>query len=129
MSKAMKVFWEDTAQTILVREFPETWDWEEYRESIQAMQQMLQTVSHSVSVIIDARRIKTMPRDAISHLSEGNRNIPSNVLIRILVTTNRVALLIYAILMRIFPERFENFSIVSTMIDAHEKIAQAQQKL
>lgn len=124
----MKVFWEDSAKTILVREFPETWEWDEYRESIQAMQQMLQAVNHGVFVIIDARRIKMMPKDSLSHLSEGNRYTPANVLIRILVTTNRVALLIYAILMRIFPERFENYFIVSSMADAHAKIERTKQQ-
>ena len=124
----MKVFWESDEKTILIREFPESWSWNEYTASVQKMQHMLREVSHNVIILKDCRKLRVLPRDSMTYFREGNRNIPTHVLMRILVTHSTLLQTLIATLQRIAPEDFANYCSVYKMEDAQRLIQDVKPK-
>ena len=124
----MQVFWDNPEKTILVREFPKDWTWDDYRLSIQKMRQMLQEVEHDVYIIIDCRNIQWLPKGAIHYFNAGNRDMPSHVAMRILVSESNLVHGVFSVLSRIASRDFRNFYFVTNMGEAHKKIAQAKSK-
>jgi hypothetical protein len=124
----MKVYWKDAERTILVREASESLIWEDYDRAVAKTIEMLREAKHDVYLILDGSRIEYVPRDSLHYFGKANRNLPSNIAMRILVTRNRLVIAMTGILERVMPDNFENFHYAKTMEEAYEKIAEAQCK-
>jgi hypothetical protein len=122
----MKVFWKDDAKTILVREFSKDWTLEEYENTIAILRQLLTEVSHDVYIIIDASQVQQVPAGAMGYFHAANQNLPSHVKMRLLVTRQSLLLSLFNILLRIAPQSFRNFFIVSSLDAAYKRISLAQ---
>jgi hypothetical protein len=122
----MKVFWKDNAKTILVREFSKDWTLEEFENTITVLKQLLTEVSHDVYIVIDASQVRQVPAGAMGYFHAANQNLPSHVKMRILVTRQSLLQSIFNILLRIAPQSFGNFYIVSSLDAAYKKISLAQ---
>jgi hypothetical protein len=122
----MQIFWYDDDKTILIRQYPETWTWSEYLLCVQKTRQMAQDVKHPIYLIMDCRGVKVIPQDSMSYFNEAHRALPLNVMMRVLVTRNKLLQAIFALLRQIAPENFENFYTVSTLEEAYKKIAEAK---
>jgi hypothetical protein len=122
LGEYMRVYWDDDEKTILIRELASEWTWDDYQLSILAMRQMILEVKHEIFVIIDGRPIKKLPKDALHHFQAGNRKLPPQVKMRLLVSTNKLSHEIYSILRRISAADFENFHFVPSIEDAYQKI-------
>jgi hypothetical protein len=120
----MRVFWDNPEKIILVREFPKDWTWDDYRLSINQMRQMLQEVNHEVFIIIDCRQIQWLPTGAINYFNAGNRDMPANVAMRILVSENNMVQGVFSVLHQIAPRDFRKFYFEKSMQDAYKRIAQ-----
>jgi hypothetical protein len=122
----MKVFWNNPEKTILIREYPESWTWDEFRENVETTRQMFKEVQHDIFFIIDARNIRHLPEGALSYINEAHRNTPRHVVMRFFVTNNKYVERIASMLVRAVPQNFENFYIVNSMEKAEAKIAEYQ---
>ena len=122
----MKVFWKNAEKTILVREFSSDWTFEDYTAAITTMRQMLTEVKHDVYIVIDATQVQRVPLGAMTYFHEGNRNLPSHVKMRILVSRQSLLQSIFTLLLRIAPDSFGNFYFVSSLEAAYQKIARFQ---
>ena len=122
----MRVFWGNDDKTILVKEFSKEWTWQEYQLSLLQMRELLQEVEHKVYVITDTRQIEAMPTDALHHLLTANRSLPSHVIMRCLVYSNKLVYDLYSMLRQFSPADFNNFHFVSTIEAAYQKISDAQ---
>jgi hypothetical protein len=122
----MQVFWDDDDKTILIRQSPENWVWNDYLLCVLRTRQMAQEVKHPVYLILDCRGVKVIPQDSMSYFNVGHQALPLNIVMRVLVTRNKLLQTIFALLRQIVPHNFENFYAVSTMEEAYKKIAEAK---
>jgi hypothetical protein len=123
----MKIFWKNPEKTILVREFSETWTWDEFRENVETTRRMFREVEHDIFFIIDARKIRQIPSGALAYFNEANRNVPRHVVMRLYVTHSPYVAKLMTLLTRAVPQNFENFYILNSMEKAEAKIAEYQQ--
>jgi hypothetical protein len=122
----MRVFWANDEKTILIRELSKQWTWPEYQLSLLKMRQLLQEVEHGVSIIIDMRQVEAVPREALHHFQAGSRNLPADVQKQVLVSKNRLVSRLYQMLIQISPCDFNTFYFASSLEEAFQKIADAQ---
>jgi hypothetical protein len=85
----MDVYWLDTEKTLLVRELPKVWTWQEYKESLQKMRQMLQEVQHDVVLIIYCPETQWLPKNSTVHFERADSSLPSNVIVKIIVSERK----------------------------------------
>jgi hypothetical protein len=64
------VVWYDETKTIIVWEFDGAWEWQDYHAAINTAVVMIKSVNHVVDSIMDVRRNRSLPPNA---LKEGKR--------------------------------------------------------
>ena len=64
------VVWYDAEKTIIVWEFDGVWEWHDYHAAINTAVVMIKSVNHVVDSIMDLRRNRSLPPNA---LIEGKR--------------------------------------------------------
>lgn len=72
------------------------------------MQQILEDVHHEVFIILDARRVQSVPAGALIHFGEAYHHIPSHVVTQVFVTQNKLLHAILPMLQKVAPGDFEN---------------------
>ena len=67
---SIHVVWYDTEKTIIVWEFDGEWEWRDYHAAINTAVVMIKSVDHIVDSIMDLRRNRALPPNA---LMQGKR--------------------------------------------------------
>lgn len=62
--------WDDDAQTRILIHLGRGWRWDDLRQAIQAADDLIVSVSHTVNILIDIRQAGTLPADFMSVAGE-----------------------------------------------------------
>jgi hypothetical protein len=121
----IKLYWQDEAKTVLIREMHLPWTWDEYHKSIEETKGLLGELGHPVIIVVDAREIKyssDVPENALQHIYSAIVCLPENLQAQIIVSESKWIEAITAILKRLVPETTEKFSFVRTMDKAQRQV-------
>ncbi|MCA9914490.1 MAG: hypothetical protein KC496_14150, partial [Anaerolineae bacterium] len=105
--------WDDTARTRVLIEFETSWTWDELESAIEAVDQMIGSVTHQVDVMIDVEG-STLPKDFLSAAKnllanpEGRPNEGS----RVVIGAGKVIRTAYQTLQKTFGEKLVGREIV-----------------
>jgi hypothetical protein len=117
----VQVKWADEAQTVLEYTFSDPWGWEDYYNSIDKAQQLMDGVSGKVTSIIDLSKSKGLPPGAMTHLRRVGRENPNQGTV-ILVGMNLFIRTFANVLMRFYPKAAEKARLVATLEEAYTVI-------
>jgi hypothetical protein len=127
----IKLYWQDEAKSILIREMDIPWTWDEYHKSIAETKKLLLEVGHPVIIIVDARKIKysrDVPANALQQIYAASICLPENLLAQIIVSESKWIEAITAILKHVTPQELKKFSFVRSMEKAQKQVEKLGKK-
>lgn len=66
----VQVVWDNTDKTVVRFIYEGSWTWQEYHQTIQTANAMMDTVAHPVVSIVDMRATKYIPPNAMRHIRQ-----------------------------------------------------------
>lgn len=115
-------YWEKDCQSVIRFEITEDWDWVDFHHSIKEVKAIVAGVGYPVIVLIDAREVKHIPKDAFNHISTEVKLMPPNLKAQVIVSENRWLESIFAIIAHLMPEEAHRLIFVRTMEKAQKKV-------
>lgn len=116
------VFWDNPEHTIIRQEIRGRWTSEEYTESVFLMYGMMQTVPHSVHIVVDMRQIHGSPTRMIAAAPRFNAHLPLNRGLTVGINIPAPLVSIVRVASRIYPRLGRNVHFVSTLESAYDVI-------
>jgi len=82
----INVVWDDEAKTILRYVYEKNWNWTDFHTAAKQAYEMLDTVDHTVNVIMDFQNASLIPQGAITQVQRAfstprHRNIGTTVIV------------------------------------------------
>lgn len=118
----IRVYWEDTDQTIVRYDFEGRWTWDELYTAYYQAIAMENSVIQRVDIILDMRSSAFIPANALLHMKNFSEKQPPNVGLSIFVTTNAFVTSLYSTAIRFYAKIAFYFRLVKTLDQAHTMI-------
>ena len=118
---SVKVLWDNPEHTAVCFVFEQPWNWHELQAARTQQHQMLNSVDHTVHVIMDFTRSSILPRNPIARLKSVSENRPTNTGMIVLVGASAFIQTIAQLYRRLYGGSLR-FAAVSTRDEAHEVI-------
>ncbi len=125
----VRVYWEDTDQTIVRYDFEGRWTWDELFPAYYQAIAMENAMPHRVDVILDMRKSQMIPANALLHMKNFSEKQPPNVGLSIFVTSNAFIISLYNTAIKFYAKIAFYFRLVKTLDEAHAMIADARRML
>lgn len=117
------VTWDDEEQTTLRYEFIAPWTWDDYRSAVERGWAEGHERPHLVHVIIDFRRMGTMPQGYLTHFSRtAITRIGSNTGLIIMVGVTGLLTRIRHLMVQLFPRLAKHVIHVGSIEEARAVI-------
>lgn len=85
----VSIDWDNDEQTIVRYTFEQGWDWQDLYAAMDNAGDMIETVPHSVDVLMDLSQSNLIPKNAISQIKRGYDNPKKpNIGLTVVVTPN-----------------------------------------
>lgn len=121
---AFEMRWEDEDKTILICTATGPWKWEEYHLAVEAIAELIGSVSHRVDLITIRSAGTVMPKgSSVPHFMRPARIMPPNLGKNILVVEGAEFGYASQILRLFFKAVGSQFVLMSSFEDAHALIA------
>lgn len=114
----ISVDWYDNGKTILCMQFDGHWTWDDYVAAWAQINQLAETVSWPVGLMIVIPERLPIPRNVLSLAQHNRRSRHPNIALRVLVTTNDVARSLFRLFVGLNPDRAAKYRVVSTQAAA-----------
>ena len=75
---SIQVKWANADQSIIYYQFPKSWNWHDFEESLEVGFGMTESVGHSVNAIFDLSKTKHLPDGAMLYWRKMLRVLPDN---------------------------------------------------
>ena len=125
----IQVFWDNAEKTIVRREMSGKWTWDEFFESQQAVNSMLEGLPQTVDQIFDVRQAAALPQGALTQLRSATNQRAYNSGLRVVVGPNRFYEVMFTMLAKIMPHLKESVVMVETLDDAYQLIQESRNKV
>ena len=111
--------WDNDAKTIIRCIYAGSWEWSDMHRSIAEVKALMQSVAHTVDIIIDVTHSQVLPANPLTHL-DNLHSLPreANAGQTILVGANMFVKRIYALFCRANPEMIVRFQVAATLDEA-----------
>lgn len=120
---AVSADWLDEKHDIVLYNFEGAWTWDElYRVYTKAIE-MEKSVSYRVDVILDMRRSKSIPANALLHVKNISDKQPDNIGLTVVVTPNGFVRALYNAGVAFYKGIAHYFRVTPTMEEAARVIA------
>jgi arabinogalactan endo-1,4-beta-galactosidase len=73
---SVKISWGNEAKTFTLFEFGEFWTWEEYYKARNQGIEMVNTVSHTVNIIVDFTGANMLPNNFLTNMRSSIQTVP-----------------------------------------------------
>ena len=125
----IRVYWEDTDQTIVRYDFEGKWMWDELYTAYYEAIAMETSVSYRVDIILDMRNSGAIPTNALLHMKNFSEKQPPNVGLSIFVTSNAFVTALYNTAIKFYAKIAFYFRLVKTLDQAHAMITDVRRAL
>jgi hypothetical protein len=116
--------WFDNQHEIVLYIFDGLWSWDEMYKTYHAAIAMETSVPHRVDVILDMRKSKAIPANALLHVKNISDKQPDNLGLTVVVTPNGFVRALYNAGVRFYKGIAHYFRVVPTVEDALQMIAE-----
>jgi hypothetical protein len=87
------VDWDNPQKTIIRQVYGATWNWDEFLAALKQIDALAAEVDHPLGLLADASAIRQLPpANAIMYGTRALSNMPSNVILIVVVSPSRLAL-------------------------------------
>lgn len=123
----IRVMWDDDRKLALRYEFEEKWTWEDLKAAFAESHQLLATIDHQASTILDMRNTNMLPANAITRIGRlgiDEPGHPNHSRVTVIVGMTALAKGILSLATRTFKRLGENndFHFVATLAEARTVI-------
>lgn len=123
---AINVKWADESQSAIVYELKGKWTWDELFIAIDEAVQLLDSINHSVNIIIDVSESQYTPPLSVANLRRV-ANAPTmshpNTQLLILVGANQFIKIMFQVFSRLFPHAASRYRMMKTLEEALSVVA------
>jgi len=120
------VSWDNPQRTIICFDFSQGWDWDDVYAASDQATTMLDSVEHTVHIIMDIRNGGKIPGDLMSHAERIASGHHPRRGMMIVVGANRLLRTVGGGLRKLFPDATRNVIFASDLEEAYEIIADGQ---
>jgi hypothetical protein len=121
--------WDDEAHTIIRLDVRGAWTWEEYYDTLQQVEQMMQGVTHRVDMINVRHADAQMPAGTIlPHIERAMRSMMEQLGIRVSVGSNVYSRTIRRVLTALRPDQMRGRMFDAPTLDAARKLIADERK-
>ena len=114
------VEWYNTEQTVLHWIFPKTWTEDEYEKAFEKAINMVQTITHDITVIADLSNSQTIPLRSVFYFEKAAKILPDNVKSITIVGANRYISFMIKTFCRLYRNLGAKITLVETLEDTAE---------
>jgi hypothetical protein len=118
----ISVKWGDSEQTILLWTGESPWTWEELDAAYAELQRSLQSVYHSVDVLVDARNFGFVPKNMLSMTDTRYSIYPENMKSVVLIGAPSIIKAIIAVMRQMKPSTFSRFQFARNFDEAYQLV-------
>jgi hypothetical protein len=115
---AVRVFWDNDDQTIIHYQFDENWTWDEFFPAKAHAQELINTVSHKVGVILETHHNGVIPHNLLGNFRNGLRTKHPNTAIVVIVVTRPFIRTMISTVRALSPLAFVHLEMAFTLDEA-----------
>ncbi len=120
------VEWGNAEQTILSLSFVSPWTWDDFYEMQSQVTALTAGVDYVVDTLVDVSKGRSLPPNALTHLSKGAAKVPPNSGIIAAVGVDAFIRSMMDMVITRAPHLKGKFQMVSSTDEAYKRIAEAQ---
>ena len=114
----VNVSWDNAEHTILHWDFIDHWDWKEFLAAQQQTIDLMNTVPHTVHVIVDVSRAPGLPAGALGQLHNYRKSESPNAGRVVIVGMNQLVKAAVTMFLRIFPADWGTVTFANSVEEA-----------
>lgn len=118
----VRIYYEE-AKHLVIWEFEGAWTWEEYYDNRRLVNATLESVEHSVDMIINMTHSQLLPQNLMTHAGSAARNAPENIGKTIFVGSNAILRAFFRVFNQLYgvlaSGRKLDFYMVATLEEAY----------
>lgn len=119
---AVQINWGNEQKTFTVFEFIGSWTWEEYYAARDAGVKMVNTVDHTVNIIVDISQSSVFPQNMLTHFRSSVNQAPRPFDLCVIVSQSRFIEALVNVLSRL--KLMTKFRLVKTREEAIKILAE-----
>jgi hypothetical protein len=116
------VEWIDGERTLLLWKVREPWTWEELDVAFRELIYYIKSVSYDVDVLVDARRIESVPKNILSMIDTRYSIYPANMKSVLLIGAPSMIEAVIAVMRQLHPATFSRFRFVKNFDEAYRLV-------
>ena len=120
---SITIAWDNQDKTILKGTVAPPFTWEELFDQWDIAAEMIRSMPHPVHLIVISQSTGFPPGNALAQLNRISTNVPQNLGLAIMVTTNRFIALINSTLFKLSPRFSRRGRVASSLDEAYALIA------
>jgi hypothetical protein len=101
----IKIMWKDDTQNVLIFTFDARWTLTEFFEIAEKANDMMDTVRHTVHVMLDVRKSRSLPEGFMNGITNVARKANANTGIMVLVGINPLARTFISWYRKVYPRK------------------------
>jgi hypothetical protein len=122
---SIEIQWENEEKTIVRWIFSGDFNWKDYDEGSEKLEDMIADVNHNFATIFDLSQMTALPRYAVSQYPKLIRDVPARQETLVIISLNRLVRSLGRIFTRVYRM---NIHFVLTLEDALALIAELRSK-
>ena len=117
------IAWDNQDKTVLKGTVAPPFTWDELFDQWDTAVEMIRSRPHPVHLIVISQSNRFPPGNALAQLNRISTNVPQNMGLAIMVTTNRFIAMINSTLFKLSPRLSRRGRVVSSLDEAYALIA------
>jgi hypothetical protein len=124
----IQVQWDNEDKTILRYQYEGAWTWDDLYTALAQGYEWIDTVDHTVDIIIDLRQSSIIPSSALTHARNLDKHRHPRIGLTIAVGANRFIQLLADTFKRLVPSVASQYTLLATLDEARALIARNRQQ-
>jgi hypothetical protein len=114
----ISILWDNAEKTVIQYHFEGRWTWDEFHHALAEGNAMMDSVDHTVHVIVNMQNSMALPRGAITHIANLRIRKHRRIGVTILIGASQLIQAIHSAMITIYPGIDKNFKMLPTLEEA-----------
>jgi len=124
----ISISWDNTDKTIIQYRFEGRWTWDEFNKGLFEANSMMDSVNHTVHVIVNMGNSAALPRGAITQIASLRTRKHPRIGVTILVGASSLVQSIHSAMTKIYAGIDRNFKMLPTLEEARAVLERGESK-